>query len=240
MADTQQVMQGVQSEDSYLGEITPRSVVLGVLASILVSIWCPQSAWLVGASRLNLSQLPVAATGLFFAVILINIVVGRLTPRWMLKPAEVLVIFVMAFIAAIMATADLLDWVFSVKAVPYYLATPENRWMDDLWPHLKAWAVVQGPSQELRWAFVGLPQGESIPWHIWVIPSFWWGTFIGAVAFSSVCLAVVLRKQWAEHERLAFPLAQVPLDIMSKPGGTWNIPAAMRTRQFWIAACRSR
>jgi hypothetical protein len=219
-----------------LGEITPRSVIAGIVASIMVSIWCPQSAWLVGASRLNGSQLPVAAFGLFMGVMLLNVLVGRISRRAMFAPTEILVIFVMSFIASVMATADLLDWVFSVKAVPYYLATPENRWMDDLWPHLKQWAVVQGPSDELRWAFVGMPEGASIPWRIWAIPSFWWGTFIGAVAFSSTCLAVILRKQWADHERLAFPLVQVPLDIMSNPGGKWNIPEMMRSRVFWSGA----
>ena len=219
-----------------LGDITPRSVVVGLVASALISIWCPQSAWIIGASRLNLSQLPVTAFGLFFAGILLNVLVGRFSKKLMFKPAEVLVIFVMAFIASVMATADLLDWVFSVKAVPYYLATPENRWIDDLWPHLKQWAVVQGPSDELRWAFVGMPEGASIPWKVWFVPSFWWSTFIGAVAFSSICLAVILRRQWADHERLAFPLAQVPLDMMSNPGGPWNLPAVMRTRAFWIGA----
>ena len=219
-----------------LGDITPRSIFTGLIACAIVSIWCPQSAWLIGASRLNLSQLPVAAFGMFFAVVLLNLLVGRISKRLVFKPAEVLVIFVMAFIASITATADLLDWVFSVMAVPYYLATPENRWMDDLWPHLKQWAVVQGPSEQLRWAYVGMPKGASIPWNIWIIPSFWWATFIGAVGLSSICLASILRKQWAEHERLAFPLAQVPLDIMSNPGGRWNIPEMMRSRGFWIGA----
>ena len=225
-----------EAEDLNLGEVTPRSVIAGLVACILVSIWCPQSAWLVGASRLNLSQLPVAASGLFVGVVFLNLLIGRISPRVMFRPAEILVIFIMAFIAAITATSDLLDWVFSVKAVPYYLATPENRWMDDLWPHLKQWAVVQGPSDELRWAFVGMPSDASIPWHIWAVPSFWWATFIGGVAFSSLCLAVILRRQWAEHERLAFPLAQVPLDMMSNPGGNWNLPQIMRTRAFWIGA----
>ena len=217
-----------------MGQITPRSIIVGLIACALVSIWCPQSAWVLHSSRLNLSQLPVAAFGLFFTFILVNIGIGRISRRVMFRPAEILVVFVMSFIAATMATADLLDWVFSVMAVPYYLATPENRWMDDLWPHLKQWAVVQGPSEELRWAFVGMPHGESIPWNLWLIPTFWWGSFIGAVAFSSICLAALLRKQWADHERLAFPLAQVPLYFMSNPGGRWSLPEMMRTRGFWI------
>ena len=224
------------SADLPQGEVTPRSIVAGVVACVLISIWCPQSEWIIGASRMNLSQLPVAASGFFMLAILLNLVIGRFWPKAAFRPAEMVVIFAGAFIAAIMATSDLLEWVFSVKAVPYYLATPENRWMEDLWPHVRQWAVVQGPSDELRWAYVGMPSGASIPWHIWALPSFWWATFIGAVALSSLCLAVILRRQWAEHERLAFPLAQVPLDMLSNPGGQWNMPQLMRTRAFWIGA----
>ena len=225
-------------EDSLddLGDITIRSIFIGLAICVLVSIWCPQSAWIVGASRLNLSQLPVGAFGVFFGVVLLNLLIGRALPRLALTPAEVTVVFVSAFIASVMATSDLLDWVFSVDAVPYYFATPENRWMDDVWPYLQQWAVVRGPSEELRWAFIGMPSAESIPWRIWLLPTFWWATFIGAVGFSSICLAVIFRRQWAEHERLEFPLAQVPLDIMSDPGGKWHIPAVMRTRAFWVGA----
>jgi hypothetical protein len=221
-------------EERDLGEITPRSILAGLFACVIVSVWCPESAWVIGASRLNLSQLPVAAFGVFFVAMLLNLVVGRFSRKLMLTRAEIMVIFVMSFIASVMATADLLDWVFSVMAIPYYYATPENRWMDDVWPYLKQWAVVQGPSEELRWAYLGMPSGQSIPWSIWLLPSFWWGTFIGAVSLCSLTLAVIFRKQWADHERLAFPLAQVPLDIMSNPGGDWNIPELLRTRAFWI------
>jgi len=223
-------------ENRQLGEITPRSVLLGIVACSLVSIWLPMSEYLIGASRLNLSQLPVGAFGFFFAVVIVNSLVGRFSQRLVLKPAEVLVIFVMVFLATVMAGADMLEGVFGVMAPPYYLATPENRWIDDLWPYLKQWAVVRGPSEELRWAFVGMPSDKSIPWHIWPLPTFWWATFIGAVGFASICLASLLRKQWADYERLAFPLAQAPLEIMSNPGGRYNLPAILRRRAFWVGA----
>jgi len=223
-------------DDRHLGEVTPRSIIIGIVACAVVSVWLPFETYIIGASRMNLSQLPVAAFGFFFAVVIANSLLSRLWPAGALKPAEVLVVLAMAFLASVMATSDILEWVFGVFAPPYYLATPENRWMDDLWPYLKQWAVIQGPSEKLRWAFVGIPQGRAIPWGIWFIPSFWWFTFIFAVGFASICVAAILRKQWDDNERLAFPLMQVPLDIVSKPGGRYNLPAMLRTRAFWIGA----
>jgi hypothetical protein len=221
-------------EQRNLGEVTFRSIFIGLIVCALVSVWVPLSEFLIGASRMNLSQLPVAAVGTFFIIVILNTFLGRFASSIMLKPAEVLVIFVFAFIAAIMSTSDLLEWVFSVAAVPYYMATPENRWIEDVWPHLQDWWVVPGPSEELRWAFVGAPEGVAIPWNIWVLPMFWWGTFIGALVLASICLASLLRKQWADNERLPFPLVQVPLDIMSNPSGKWNLPEMMQKRSFWI------
>ena len=222
------------SESPRYGEITLRSLIAGVIACSAVAIWATESAWIVGASRLNLSQLPVATFGLFFAVVLVNMLLTRLAPRAAFTRAEVMVVFVTSFIAANMATAALLDWVISVVTAPYYFATPENRWIEDVWPHLRRWAVIEGPSDKLRWAYFGIPLHTAIPWDIWIIPMFWWGSFVGAVALVSICLAAIFRKQWADHERLPFPLAQIPLEVMSDPGGAWNIPALLRKKAFWI------
>ncbi len=221
--------------ESY-GTISVRSVIVGIVVCSLLSVWVPLSEFIVGASRLNLSQLPVATFGTFFGLVILNSMIGRVWKRAMFSPAELIVVFIMAFLASVTATSDMLNWPLAVMGAPYYYATPENRWIDDVWPHLQQWWVVQGPSQELRWAFVGMPSGASIPWSIWFVPMFWWSSFVGAVGFASICIAALLRKQWAEHERLPFPLAQVPLEIMSNPGGRWNLPEMLRKRSFWIGA----
>lgn len=225
-----------QRSGECLGDVTPRAVLLGAVACAVACAWLPFSEFIVGASRLHLSQLPVGAMAMLFALLLANAAVGRIARPLSLSPAELLVVFVMAWIATLMATANLLNWTIGAAAIPYYMATPENRWMDDLWPYLKQWAVVQGPREELRWAYVGIPEGRAIPWGIWLVSSLWWGTFVGAVALASISLASLLRKQWADNERLAFPLAQVPLDIIAERGGRWNLPAVVRTRAFWIGA----
>ncbi|HQE61451.1 MAG TPA: hypothetical protein PLV10_04185, partial [Candidatus Latescibacteria bacterium] len=113
-------------------DVSLRSIVLGTLACIVVVVWAPLSEFLVGASRLNLSQLPVVAMGLFFGVVLLNSVVGRIAPVLRLRPAELITVFSMAFVGSIVATSNLLNWPLGIMSVPYYVATPENRWMSDL------------------------------------------------------------------------------------------------------------
>ena len=66
----------------------------------------------------------------------------------------------------------------------------------------------------MTWFFEGLPEGEKIPWGAWAIPLFWWLSFVAVLFFVLFCIVVILRKQWVEKERLIFPLAQVPLQMV--------------------------
>lgn len=45
---------------------------------------------------------------------------------------------------------------------------------------------------------------------------------------------VILRKQWIEHERLTFPLAQVPLILIEGSEEPAILPRIARTRSFWV------
>ena len=49
------------------------------------------------------------------------------------------------------------------------------------------------------------------PYHVWAVPLFWWFTFFFALFIACLCITVILRKQWVEHERITFPLAQLPV-----------------------------
>ena len=46
-----------------------------------------------------------------------------------------------------------------------------------------------------------------------------WSLFFGLVFFAYLCLTALIRRQWSDHEKLAFPLAQLPLEIIGEDGG---------------------
>ena len=110
-------------------------------------------------------------------------------------------------------------------AVPYYLASPENQWANQFHQYLPEWLIPSNEGGAMRWLFEGLPSPDMpIPWGVWVIPLLGWMTFIGAITVGCLCLAVMLRKQWAEHERLAYPmlhaagdLAEAGVELMNQP-----------------------
>ncbi len=122
--------------------------------------------------------------------------------------------------------------VFVVNLIgPFYYATRENKWLDFLQPYIKPWmtpALSQGgapyESNEAARQFVSgwfnnVPSGE-VPWGAWLVPLVAWGAVILLMYVMMACVCVIIRKQWAEREALAFPLLRLPLELtegMDKP-----------------------
>ena len=90
----------------------------------------------------------------------------------------------------------------------YYYATPENGWAEIVQPYMPDWPVPQ--SRDAIWGFYeGDPTG-AVPWAIWAAPLLYWAVFGLALFLAMVCLMVIVRRQWVEHERLAYPMVPAP------------------------------
>ena len=85
-----------------------------------------------------------------------------------------------------------------------------------------------------RFFYEGLPRGAPIPWGIWIVPLAFWCVFILALYHSMICLMVILRRQWAEKERLVYPLTQVPLEMIREPGTGQIVEPFFKNRVMWI------
>ncbi len=123
--------------------------------------------------------------------------------------------------------------VFVVNLIgPFYYATRENKWLEFLQPYIKPWMTPALQGDQTPYAnndvarahvaewFTNNPRGE-VPWGAWLVPLAAWGTAIGLMYVMMACLSVIIRKQWAEREALAFPLLKLPLEMtedVDKPG----------------------
>jgi hypothetical protein len=68
----------------------------------------------------------------------------------------------------------------------------------------------------------------------WLVPLAWWGLFLGSVLCINLCLSVLLRKQWMEHEKLAFPVATALIELTGVSGSRGTLAALARNRLFQI------
>ena len=47
----------------------------------------------------------------------------------------------------------------------------------------------------------------------WAIPIFVWTGFVAVLWFTLICLNTIIRVQWTEREKLAYPIIQLPLQM---------------------------
>ncbi|MGH7143433.1 MAG: DUF6785 family protein [Planctomycetota bacterium] len=58
----------------------------------------------------------------------------------------------------------------------------------------------------------------------WLMPILNWSIFMMAMYLMMTSVSALLRKQWVDRERLTFPLAQVPLEIVGEPNDVVQEP----------------
>lgn len=179
----------------------------------------------VGRIQIGFLQLPPVVLGMLVAILALHVVLRRISGRLRLSPADMAIVWVMMLIAAMVSSRGILQKLIPLLVVPNYDATEVNNWQGLFFEHVRAWAVPWDPSGEPKQEvatrfFDGLRPGETIPWRLWVVPLAAWGVFVAAVVMAFLCLAVILRRQWADNEKLAFPLVQLPLEMVRSGQGT--------------------
>lgn len=70
--------------------------------------------------------------------------------------------------------------------------------------------------------------GHHVPWHAWIVPIAFWSAYLLLLSMIWICLAGILRRIWIDQERLNFPIAQMPLEIMNPKENVFRRPL------FWI------
>ena len=190
-----------------------QAVVAGLLLIVASDYYINWSTVILSASKNNKALFPMGLFFPFVVLVAVNLLLKRTTPRWALNRGELCVALGMGLIGSLFPFYGLASYVVGSIAAPYYFATPENGWAELLHPNMVSWLVMNNEDSAVTWFYDGLPAGQGIPWRAWVVPVFWWMTFVGAAACVALCLMVVLRKQWVENERLEFPLMEVGLQV---------------------------
>ncbi len=224
-----------RGKGSRRGAVTWRSVGVGLAGAALVNAWPTWSGYVVRSSWADFGQLTLAVLLPYILLVgVVNPLLRRLSARLALSRAELLVAFMVAMVAATMQGEGLTGYFLGVITAPHYFASVENQWGELILRHAPRWLLVGKDTPALRYFYEGLPLGETMPWGALLVPVLWWGSFFVGLYLLICFVAILLRKQWVEHERLAYPLAQIPmlLSDRSRHGG-W-LPDIAREKLFRI------
>lgn len=193
-----------------------------VIGTLLIP---PDAYWVAFMEEARQGPYPTTASLFANAVfilllmILANSLLRRIAPRQALTQAELLIGYSMVCIGASLVGLDMINILFQMMAYPFRYATPSNGWGDMFMGHLPKWLMVSDPE-----AIRNYYEGHSSIYNthtlrVWLGPVLWWSAFITVMLFVMMCINVLVRRQWAENERLTFPITQLPL-AMTEPGGS--------------------
>ena len=217
--------------------LTLRSLLIGCVIVVLISLGAPHSIWTFGSTEITWSFFPAGIGFLFICLIFLNALLKKLDPAWALRPAELITVVAMGLVI-IGIPVFLTGYFLAIPTTPYYFASAENEWGTYVVPHLPHWLLPSNEGGAMTWFFEGLPYGEPTPWSTlldaWAMPLFWWLSFIFTLFFVCFCIVVILRKQWVERERLAYPLMEVPQMLVADADR--GLPAILRSKLFWCGA----
>ena len=223
------------SDSRDLPGATVRAIAWGLAVVALINVWMAYCEYVVRASRLNGSHFPVALVAVLGSLVLviwpILAALGRYS--WGLTTHERRVVLLMGLVGSAIPANGLTGFMLGIIATPYYYATPENNWAS-FHPYVPAWAVPPDVGYAMRWFFNGLPPGEAIPWHVWYVPLFWWATFIAAVIAICATISIILRRQWAEYERLPYPLVEAGLMLVGERDEGTPHRSIWHSKLFWF------
>ncbi len=216
--------------------VTYRSIIFGLCLVVAISVLGNTVRYILHASFMAYSHMPMGNLILSLLSIIVCSALGRWVGKaFVFSPSEWITIFAMGFISSLGPTYGVSGYLVGVIVTPYYFATPENRWVEFLHPYLPDWIIPTNKDGAMTWFYDGLPAGVPIPWEAWAMPLFWWFTFVSAVALACLCAAIIIHRQWSEHEKIVYPAMEPIVEMTSHAGsGQRTLPEFMQGKAFWV------
>lgn len=206
--------------------MTKRAVIVGAILSLVLAAGEPYGVGLVRGSPLCADFSTGFAVFLFFLVTFGNLLLRKINPRLAFATGELAVIYIMMIVACALPSWGFTMNLVAMMAGVKYFGLAHSDWQEVVYPNLK-WHLLISDQDACNWFYQGLPAGASIPWALWIKPLAWWFSFMIVLCFVSICVVVILRKRWADEERLTFPLTELPLEMIRTE------PTMIATKPFY-------
>ena len=196
------------------------------------------AAWLYAYWPLN--NIDVHSPGLIFSTFALICALGNVPLVWSgrslaLNRAELIMVYAMLAMVSAVCTMGLTELILPSLTAIFYYASPENQWREKLFPHFPEQNILVDDGAENTLFYEGISEpGQSIPYGAWVEPLLWWAVFLLALYVCMISIAVILRRQWMERERLSYPIAQVGLAMIRGEDENRLVNGFFKRPSVWI------
>jgi len=207
--------------------VTGRAVLIALLLMPLNAYWVIRMEVVRYSGHPTTISLFFNVVFLLAALLGLNALLGRVWPRAKLAPGELLTVYIMLALASAITGHDMIEVLLPILAHAHYYARPENGWQTDILPYLPKWLSVSDPTA-LKQFYTGAGSFYDLHnFQAWLVPVLWWVAFLTLLGFVMLCINTILRRQWTENEKLAYPLVVLPLEMVNPN------TQLFRMRLFW-------
>ena len=205
---------GIQKPATFQNGLTVKSFLLA-LVLIPFNIWWLIELEVVRVGYPTIIHPQANVIFIIFWLLLIGYFLHKLSPKLGLSQQELLTVHFMLCIVSCLCSWDMLQILMPIMSYPFRFATPENDWRNLFWRSIPEWLTVSDEK-----TLLGYYEGDSSLYTLhylkaWLSPVVAWSSFIFVLMLVLLCINTLLRIQWTEHERLSYPLTQLPLEMTS-------------------------
>ena len=223
-----------QSAAEQTASFTWRGFAVGALLALCIGVGAPYAVIMLRGSFMAINSSSPGAIFLFFLLVVgVNTLLRALGRGLALGRADLVLIYAMMLLASAVPTQAFVGYLIPIISGLYYYATPENNWGEVFFPHVTPWLVPQD-RQAIVDLHEGLPPGGSIPWAAWSETLSYWYVFFLVLSFMMLCMSSILHRQWSQHERLAYPMVQLPLKMVEEGRPGSKLAPLFKQRLLWI------
>ncbi len=196
--------------------LSAKVLIIGVLLLAGSFYWMRHVGMISHGSQLGESVPVIPAIAALILLTLIAPLTQKLPEMLRLSRADVLALYVFVAIGASMASVGVVRLLFPNLTALYYFAEPENEF-ESYQQYVPDWFAVK--DTEVIRAMYEHADDEKVPWRPWIVPLSMWSLFMLAWFAAMFCIMVMFRKQWAERERLTFPIVHMVMDLSDQGSG---------------------
>ncbi len=149
-----------------------------------------------------------------------------------LNRAGLVLVYVMMLVVSALCTMGMTQQLLPAITGILYFASPQNKWSEALFPLFPKRAIIVDDGTDNRGFYEGGALTD-IDYGAWVEPLCWWGVLLVALYMVMVSTAVILRRQWMERERLAYPLTEVGVAMVQGERGDGLVNGFLKHRALW-------
>ncbi len=195
--------------------MTARAVLWSLAFLVISCIWIQHAGLISHGTQIGESVPVIPAIGAAIFLTLMAPLLRRLPRIFHMSQQQVMLVYMFLCIAVTMPSVGVVRMLFPNTTALFYFASPENDFAR-FQQYIPNWMAPHDP-EVIRQMYEGSPD-EKVPWGAWMLPLTVWTLFFVACFVTMLCVITLFRRQWADKERLTFPIVHMMLDLSDQTG----------------------